>query len=324
MRFKEIVNSGYKDREWIIKDLIPLGEIVILYAPTDYNKTFLAVKIALEILTASQELGVTKYGNVCIFSPDTRMEDLVLRIRGLIKANYEERRECISENLQLEFDEIDLTSDGYQYWYCDAIESEKIGTWEEWGKYDFSDTSGRKPTLLIIDSLSQSIGENTINDDRAIRIAIRNLKRMINHSAAGLSILVIAHAGKNPSKGLMGSSIQKNDVPTVLKIRKTKGNQFELYREKIKSKASGKSIPFKMREISIDGQETLYVDIGTNLNSFENAVLKHYELGHTKDEIRDIVCELKLDNTTTRNSFNVVFNRCWKKLINSGFIKENV
>jgi hypothetical protein len=46
----------------------------------------------------------------------------------------------------------------------------------------------------------------------------------------------------------MGSSLQKNDFPTVLKVRKKQNGQMELYREKMKAKAQGTSIPFKMRK----------------------------------------------------------------------------
>ena len=80
-------------KEWLIENLIPLGEVVILYAPTNQYKTFLSLKIAFEVLTGSQELGVTKTGNVTIFSPDTAWRDMILRIRGLTTAKYQENKE---------------------------------------------------------------------------------------------------------------------------------------------------------------------------------------------------------------------------------------
>ena len=57
-KLKELFNHGEK-REWLIENLIPESEIVILYAPTNQYKTFLSL-IALEVLTGSQELGATK------------------------------------------------------------------------------------------------------------------------------------------------------------------------------------------------------------------------------------------------------------------------
>ena len=111
-KLKELFNHGEK-REWLIENLIPESEIVILYAPTNQYKTFLSLKIALEVLTGSQELGATKTGKVVIFSPDTAQNDLILRIRGLAQASYQENKKNILENLELNFDgDLDLTSEG--------------------------------------------------------------------------------------------------------------------------------------------------------------------------------------------------------------------
>ena len=330
MKLKEIIKQGVKERQWIIKDLIPQGEITFLYAPTDHYKTFMSIKIALEVITGSQELGATKSGKVRILSAEPSLEDMVLRIRGLANTSYSSAKETILENLELDFDDFDFARGFYKwipheedFWNKDLdppgwdVRDTKIKyTWEDYGIDKFQHT-GHK--LLIIDTLSHVIGGNSINDDKAIRVAIKAFKDLIRGSEQSLSVVVIAHAGKNNSKGLMGSSIQKNDVPTVLKIRKKKGNQLELHREKIKSKASGTSIPFKMREIVIDNQETLYVDIGSSLNEFENHIVSSTKLGNSKEETKEILYKLGITNTTTRKSFNTVFNRSWKKLADMGF-----
>ena len=315
MKLKEIIKEGVKERQWIIKDLIPQGEIIILYAPTNQYKTFFSLKIALEIVTGSQELGITKFGKVTIYSPDTGIEDLILRIRGLKDAKYRDQKKNILECLDLDFDQFDLTQDHR------IDEDNEIWTWSDIGQFSLDKESEKDIdcSLLIIDTLSQSIGSNGVNDDKSMREVFINLKKIIKGSNNFCSILLIAHAGKNGSKGIMGSSIQKNDVPTVLKIKKKKANQMELYREKIKSKLEGSSIPFKMRETAIDDQETLYVDIGSSLNEFENQIVSSTKLGNSKEETKEILYKLRIANTTTRKSFNTVFNRSWKKLADMGF-----
>ncbi len=208
MKLKQLLKEGV-ERQWVIENLIPKGEIVILYAPTNQFKTFLSLKIALEVITGSQELGHSESGKVWYLSPDTTAQDLVLRIKALIKANYEDQESVISENLNIEFRDLDLTQD-----YYDPPDNEVM--WEDSGAIDRSD--GYK--LIIFDTLSQSIGSSSINDDSAIRKAIKNLKDWIRGGSHTFSILVIAHAGKNTGKGIMGSSLQKNDFSTVLNIRK--------------------------------------------------------------------------------------------------------
>ena len=341
-KLRNLIKRGFGKRTWIIQDLIPQGELAILYAPTNTFKTFMAVKIALEVATGGQELGATKYGKVFIYSPDTAADDLILRIRALANLKYLNQKETILENLYLDFDEIDFTSNGHgliddqeeyvtdngYYTSTKYRDIKRLKTWEEfgdsfcWDSLAYNKDESIACGLLIIDTLSQSIGKSGINDDAAIRLVIKNLKQILKGSFHFSSILLIAHAGKNGSRGIMGTSIQKNDVPTILTIKNKKNGRLELFREKIKSKTEGSSIPFKMREAVIDEQESLYVDIGMNLSPIENEILNHSKNGLTKEATREVVYKLGISNATTKKSFNVVFNRAWKNLIDSGFIKE--
>tara|TARA_B100001057_G_scaffold410553_1_gene425718 strand:+ start:547 stop:1593 length:1047 start_codon:yes stop_codon:yes gene_type:complete len=338
--FTEILKTG-ETRECLIENLIIQNELAILYAPTNQYKTFLSLKIALEVLTGSQELGATKTGSVYIFSPDTAQSDLMLRIRGLLKASYSHLEEDFLKNLDLNFDgDLDLTSKGwgieddyeiiktendYGHTRTDKRYFERPKKWSE-QEFDFrqdGSNNNLEGTLLIIDTLSQAIGSSSINDDIAIRKSIRACKQIIKNSSYPISILLIAHAGKDSSKGIMGSSLQKNDIPTVLKVRKRKNGQMELFREKMKSSAEGKSIPFKMREIVVDDEETLYVDIGSELNELENEIIKRFLAKESKDNIRDNTYELLRQQYNSKKSFNVVFARAWKSLSVKGFLKKD-
>ena len=307
MKLKHYLEKGV-ERKWLIENLIPMGEIVILYAPTNQFKTFLSLKIALEVLTGSQELGHSESGKVWYISPDTTAQDLVLRIKALIKADYEDQESVILENLDIDFDFVPLTANTF-----DADEM----SWEESGIYDKQD--GYK--LIIIDTLSQTMGDSSINDDSAVRKVIKNLKSWIRGGEHTFSILVIAHAGKNTGKGIMGSSLQKNDFPTVLNIRKFK-KQYQLYREKIKDASEGTGIPFKTRSISVDGYETLYVDIGEELTDFEVEILDLFDVGFSRLEIFRKLYEKHKIQQPNKESFRVMFGRKWKKLLSKGFVKD--
>ena len=330
------IQNHTKEKQWLIKNLIPLGEIAILYAPTNVGKTFLAHKIALEVLTGSNELGESMTGRVFLFSPDTQLVDCKLRINGLLKALNLSQSDAFLENLLITGDnELDLTKDSYKTmkkkeWVVDensyyettkqVIKDVPMPFQQHGNEFDFEYEPYN--ALIIIDTLSQALGERSINDDAAIRKAIKNLKQWIEGSFGTISILVIAHTGQNASKGIMGSSLQKNDFPTVLKLRKKKNNQLELFREKIKCKAEGTSIPFVLREIVVEDQETLYVDVGKRLTEFEDKIITFFESGLEKDEIRDNIYKLGIGNTATRKSFNAVFLRHWKNLVGMGYITE--
>ena len=336
---KHLKYYGSTKREWLIENLIPAREISILYAPTNQYKTFLSLKIALEVATGSQELGATLNGSVYIYSTDTNPQDLILRIRGLADAKYQEQKKDILKNLNIDFaNDLDLTSTGYGTMVVDRDSlnaednvlikksNDEVIIKRQW-KYHWDyeddvvggDTDG---ALIIIDTLSQSMGANSINDDIAVRKVIHALKTIIQANSPPLSILVIAHAGKDGSKGIMGSSLQKNDFPTVLKVRKKKNGQMELYREKIKCNAEGSSIPFKMRTVTVDEEETLYVDIGSSITQFESDIIDFYKDGLDKDNIRNNTYELHGQHYNNKKSFNVVFGRKWNSLLNQGFIES--
>lgn len=311
MKLIEYLNEGVEP-EWVVEKLIPKGEIVILYAKKDMFKTFLSLKIALEVITGSQELGHTESGKVSFISTDTTPGQLVTRIKGLIKANYEDQRAVISENLNIEFKDFNLTAD-----YYSNDETNLDRAWEDTGYSNYDD--GYK--LLIIDTFSQSLGVSSVNDDSAIRKAIKNLKDYIRGAEYKISVLVIAHAGKNTGKGIMGSSVQENDFPTVLNIRKFK-KQFQVYREKIKDASAGTGIPFKTRSISVDGFETLYVDIGEELTDFEVEILDLFDVGFSRLEIFGKLYEKHKTQQPNKESFRVKFARRWKKLLSKGFVKD--
>ena len=96
----------------------------------------------------------------------------------------------------------------------------------------------------------------------------------------------------------------------------------ELYREKIKCNAEGSSIPFKMRTVTVDEEETLYVDIGSSITQFESDIIDFYKDGLDKDNIRNNTYELHGQHYNNKKSFNVVFGRKWNSLLNPGFIES--
>ncbi len=355
---KDDVNNNRSKQGWIIENLIPKREIIIAYAPSNHYKTCISTKIACEVATGSQDLGATEIGKVLIFSPDCSEERLRPRIRAMANEVYSTQKQDILENLFINWDnDLDITSDGWgkyddqreetsedhygntQSKWVDFTRTRRwdeqtaLGNWiiEDW-HYDFYKVNNHDAecpysdnVLIIIDTFSKVIGSNSTNDDKAMRVAINNLSKIIKcNENCNVSILVLAHASnKNPSKGIIGSATQGNDVTTVLKIKKKKKYIGEIIREKFKGSAEGKSIPFKIRETVIDGIETLYADIGSELGEWERVILNFYDEGLDADNIKDNTYQVLGQQYKSKKSFNVVYGRKLKALINKGFIKDD-
>ena len=316
-----------KTERWLIKDLIEQGDIAIMYGLHGHHKTGIALKIAMEVITGGKELGKSQNGKVLLYNLDSTITELKPRIVALMENRYKEYTEVIGSNLIIksenyeDCDDFNLINKNYFY-QVESDEDDIDLSWREAGFFD--EDEGIK--LIIIDTLSKAIVGSGINDDQAIRSAIHNLRDWIAGSQYRISILLIHHSSpKNPRKGMMGTSILENDLSTVLKIKKNKKG-FELVREKHRSSHKGKSIPFKGREVlvDIDDQvcETIFVDIGSNLDQFNAEIVSQFTSGKSKSDIKRNTRVLGFGNNTTDKSFSVTFNRRWKKLIEQGFIYE--
>ena len=116
---------------------------------------------------------------------------------------------------------------------------------------------------------------------------------------------------------------ESNDISNVLRIRKKK-NGYELVREKHKSSYKNKSIPFKVRETVVkyqgDLHESIYIDIGKQVDDLESEIIKLSQEGLDRDNIRDNTYKTHGQHYNNKKSFNVVFGRKWNSLLNQGFI----
>ena len=68
----------------------------------------------------------------------------------------------------------------------------------------------------------------------------------------------------------------------------------------------------------------LYVDIMSLITELESDIIDLYKDGLDKDNIRDNIrdntCKINGQHYNNKKSFNVVFARKWKSLLNQGFL----
>lgn len=64
----------------------------------------------------------------------------------------------------------------------------------------------------------------------------------------------------------------------------------------------------------------LYVDIMFLIAELESDIIDLYKDGFDKDNIRDNTCKINGQHYNNKKSFNVVFARKWKSLLNQGFL----
>lgn len=64
----------------------------------------------------------------------------------------------------------------------------------------------------------------------------------------------------------------------------------------------------------------LYVDIMSLITELESDIIDLYKDDFDKDNIRDNTCKINGQHYNNKKSFNVVFARKWKSLLNQGFL----
>ena len=345
-----------KEKAWLIKDLIPLGEVVLLYGDKGVGKTFITLDIALQIATGSQELGHTKTGIVS-YIPLEGQHGFFQRVEASLYHKHPKDDganlliefwdgDCVfNKNVDLSIPHKDLSDDEYfNEGYFEQNPPTSFRDWRRYGEWIKDDCDFRH--VLVIDIFSKAIPSADIMNWQDMNNVIINLEKIIQGAKDSaleeigrildggndypdwyeknfdehLTIILVAHSGKDSRAGVLGSSILEANIPTILEVKKGKGKTRSLYVKKAKSFLEGKKFPLTLRDSNINGHETHWVDWGKEVNPIEDAILDRIRNHPTQK--KQLAFELRdqfRDKYTSDKSFTTVFNRACKKLMETSF-----
>lgn len=233
------------------------------------------------------------------------------------------------------------------------IEDEMLLIWED--DWDWSDKhidkfchhfkysqmlegNQRVPKLIIIDSLSQSDLEGTVNSDAVIRQILKQAKKI--QDQCRVTVLLIAHSGKNVSKGIMGSAVLGNDIDTEIRVSGKIKPTITL----TKQRNGGKDnmvmnfMPYPIHAgTDSKGKDilNLYLEFGDNkLDQFDKNILEAYKIVSEdgllkevkKTDVKDALIKIEYPigfvPSQKVNQFRSKFNRRTNKLVSSGYFKK--
>lgn len=186
------------DPTWIIKDLISERSTVMLYGVSGSYKSFMALDIALSIAMGKESFGSpVKQGLVFYGALEGRAH--------LRKARRAWRTlkgvEGAIDNFFLGFAPMVALPEEVQ----------------EFGDEITKRCAGRKPTLIIIDTLSKAMAGLNENDAKDASMFIKFCDSLVEHF--GCAVVAIHHAGKNAERGARGSSAFFAGFDTVLEVK---------------------------------------------------------------------------------------------------------
>lgn len=218
--------------DWLIKDVLPMGEFGILFGASGSGKTFVALDMMFAIALGREWRGKrVKKGRV-----------VGIAAEGGSGIGKRGEAYAVHHGIDLsKLDNLQIITSAPDFLNNDDI-AEVIAEIKNLGEVK----------LIVIDTLAQvspGANENTSEDMGRV---LRNIKLL--HEATGAMILVVHHAGKDLSKGSRGWSGLKGAAEVQVEVLRHENGDREIVLEKMKDGEDGVRWPFKLVvvEVGID------------------------------------------------------------------------
>lgn len=192
------------DPTWIVKDLISERSTVMMYGASGSYKSFLALDISLAIATGTPTFGSEAKKGLVFYGA----------LEG--KAHLKKARRAWRT-----LKSVDEKIDNFFLGTAPMVAlPDEI---QEFGDEIKKRCGDRKPTLIVIDTLSKAMAGLNENDAKDASMFIKFCDSLVEHF--GCAVMAIHHAGKNAERGARGSSALFAGFDTVLEIRAHKSTR---------------------------------------------------------------------------------------------------
>ena len=215
-RFKPIQAAEFMNQklpEWIVKNTVAEGEVAVIFGESGSGKSFLALDIGLAIARGIEwNENKTKQGRVVYIAAEGE-GGVRKRLRAYAQYNG------VEINMpEFPFDVIPACPN-----FLTGDDSVKVGR----AILD----SGDRPRVIIVDTLAQVApggDENTSKDMGGVLARCKGL-----HRATGALVVLIAHTGKDASRGIRGWSGIRGALDTNIEVvRDAENRHFKVDKQK--------------------------------------------------------------------------------------------
>lgn len=264
-RGEEILDM--KPRRWLVPGWLPLDSLLAVYAGPGVGKSFYALSLALEMARGGSWVGTPLTASPVLYVAAERGTEL------------RDRAEAWSKHYKRELPQsLEILDTPRPPQLTDGFDIEALCTKVK--------NSGAK--LVILDTYARmtlGIEENSARETGPILEALDKIRRATD----GGTVLVVHHTGKDPSRGLRGSTAFLGAVDMGITLANNGGN---LKASVEKSNAGPAPIPewYKL--------ETVDLDIIHDNEPRTSAVLAHTGAPRKDENLEEIVLEA-LRTTTT-------------------------
>lgn len=198
--------------EWLVPRLIPLRLVTTVFGPSGTYKSFFTLHHALMVAQNNHVIYVASEGDS--------------GYRQRLEAWFKHHKGMYTENMTFVLGEIDITSDDDLYTFEQLIEQ-------------------RKPSLIVVDTMSRSIGEKDTNKSTDV-VKVYNTCSAIasKHNCA----IVIVHHTNAEGRRATGSERIRDSTDMMIRLTRV-DDVIEVDCKKAKDSSAFK--PFHLKEIQI-------------------------------------------------------------------------
>lgn len=215
---------------WVIKDVLPKAELAVIYGESSAGKTFALVDMVCAIARGEQWRGLAvKQGRVIYVCAEGN-------------AGFRKRLRAYSQHHGVDLNTVPLGVIDKAPNLLQDDDKHIAKQVEAWGGAD----------VIVFDTLAQSTPGANENGSESIGKALQHCKRL--HNATGALIILVAHSGKDPSKGVRGWSGIKGATDVQIEVVRA-GDHRTLKIGKQKDEKDGAEFGFRLGTVLVGQDE---------------------------------------------------------------------
>lgn len=200
-------------RSWLVKEVIPVGVLIMVYSPPAEFKSLLSQYLALCIATGKDFLGFKTVKNKVLISDFENSKQIVAERLKSLKKGLNLRSNSLPI-FYLDEDFVDFANEGHQRLVPRLIETCRLHSIK----------------LIILDTLHRHANYDENHASDLNRIYVDVFKPLVNK---GITVIFLHHTNKDKAKTYRGSIDFLGQCDLVFKIsRYGKTERFELVNEK--------------------------------------------------------------------------------------------
>ena len=192
------------DPKWLVKDVMSEASTVMLYGPSGSYKSFIAMELCLALATGTDTFGSPTQPGLVFYA--------ALEGRAHLRKARKSWRLLKGTEGKIENFYLGLAP-------MIGVEGEM----QEFGDEIAKRCAGRKPALIVIDTLAKSMAGMNENDAQDAGKFIRFCDSLVE--AFGCAVMAIHHTGKEDGRGARGSSAFLAGFDTVLEVQAHKATK---------------------------------------------------------------------------------------------------